>query len=90
MAYKKGHKKLGGRKKGTPNKFTTFKAAIEESFADAGGAAYLLAVSKSDPSAYLAFAKSVIPKQTEISGNLTLNVDYRSKLEAARIRARKD
>jgi len=30
--FKEGHKKIGGRKKGTPNKFTTLKQAFINAF----------------------------------------------------------
>ena len=69
-----------GRRKGTPNKFTTFKAAIEESFEALGGSEYLINAGKIDPGAYLSFVKSVIPKQMEIDLNVT---DIRTKIAIA-------
>jgi hypothetical protein len=40
--FQKGHKKTGGRKKGTPNKFTTLKDAFVEAFRDLGAARGLI------------------------------------------------
>ena len=36
-AFKPGHKKVGGRKPGSPNKFTTLKQAFVEAFQELGG-----------------------------------------------------
>lgn len=35
--FKKGHKRMGGRAKGTPNKFTTLKDAFINAFVRVGG-----------------------------------------------------
>lgn len=74
---------LAGRKKGSQNKFTTFRAAAEQSFANQGGYAYLDRVAKSDPAAFLNFVGRFIPKQIDIDINIH---DFRAKLEAARER----
>lgn len=45
--FKKGHVKVGGRKKGTPNHITTtMKQAIVNAFNQVGGAAYLAAAAR--------------------------------------------
>ena len=50
MARPKGQPKLGGRKKGTPNKFTrSAKEAYAHVFEELGGADGLLEWAKSDP-----------------------------------------
>lgn len=69
MAAKKGHKKIGGRQKGTPNKFTrTVKEtvlAVFETLQD-DPEHCLLAFAKSNQKEFYAIAAKLIP--TEITG----------------------
>lgn len=64
MAAHKGHKKEGGRKRGTVNKNT--KAMREMALAaldTAGGEKYLVRISKSDPKAFLGFIGKFVPAE---------------------------
>lgn len=64
MAYPKGAPKVGGRKKGTPNKLAgTVKDMILEALSDAGGAAYLLKQSEANPTAFMTLVGKVVPLQ---------------------------
>ena len=64
--FNKGGKKGGGRKKGTPNKFTKdLKAAYLEVFEERGGAKGLLAWSQDNPDAYYSQVAKMLPKEIE-------------------------
>lgn len=63
----KGAPKTGGRKKGTPNRFTTtIRQAIIASFHEVGGQKWLVKLAKSDPKSYAQLLGKAMP--TEISG----------------------
>lgn len=79
MAFEKGHKKAGGRKKGTPNKTTT---ALREAILQAAELAgdklpgdrdglvkYLMAQAIANPQAFLSLLGKVLP--TQVDGNIT-------------------
>jgi hypothetical protein len=54
----------GGRKKGTPNKFTgALKDMILHALNEAGGAEYLQAQAKQNPTAFLTLVGKVLPLQ---------------------------
>lgn len=63
--FPKGHKKLGGRKKGTPNKATaTLKEAILLAAAGAhkdGMTGYLTDQAKNNPAAFMTLLGKVLP-----------------------------
>lgn len=64
MARPKGQPKLGGRRKGTPNKLTaTVKEAIEIAFHEVGGVSYLVEMAREEPKAFLTLLAKVIPQQ---------------------------
>lgn len=64
MARPKGQPKLGGRKKGTPNKVTgEVKAMILAALDRAGGADYLLRQSEDNPAAFMTLVGKVLPLQ---------------------------
>ncbi len=85
-AFKKGHKKFGGRKKGTQNKTSVaLKDAILQAFNKAGGVAYLVKLAKNDPRSFTTLLGRVLP--AEIKAEIH---DFSSLLEeiaAARKRA---
>lgn len=59
---KPGTPKTGGRKKGTPNKLTAdVKTMVLEALDKAGGVAYLLKQSESNPTAFLTLVGKVLP-----------------------------
>jgi hypothetical protein len=65
MAYPKGAPKVGGRKKGTPNKLN---AAVKEMILQAlneaheeGGVEYLKAQASSNPTAFLSLVGKLVP-----------------------------
>ena len=62
MARPKGQPKLGGRKKGTPNKTTTLiKDMIIQALDEAGGIDYLVEVAKDNPAAFCTLIGKVLP-----------------------------
>ena len=62
MARPKGQPKLGGRKKGTPNKTTTLiKDMIIKALDEAGGVDYLVDVAKDNPAAFCTLIGKVLP-----------------------------
>lgn len=70
-------KKLGGRRKGTPNKFTgELKDMIQGALADAGGQAYLVRQAKRNPGAFLALLGKTLPKDVNLKtpGGLRLSI----------------
>jgi len=79
-----------GRPKGMKNRVATnLKTAVEEAFDRLGGVAWLVELAKEDPAAFCSLLGRLIPKQIEQSGTLNVEVhDFRSRLEAARKRAR--
>lgn len=60
----KGHTKLGGRKKGTPNKVTTeLKEMILQALQNKGGVKYLEQQADKSPTAFLALVGKILPLQ---------------------------
>ena len=60
-----------GRQKGSKNKTTVLlKEAIEESFANVGGAEYLTAMAKQEPKAYLTLLAKILPAKIEADINV--------------------
>lgn len=60
----------GGRKKGTPNKFSgTLKDMILQALSNAGGAGYLEKQAKKNPNAFLGLVGRVLPLQVKDGGN---------------------
>jgi hypothetical protein len=69
MAFAKGHKKLGGRKKGAPNQTSAaLKEMILEALAGAGGVAYLQRQANESPAAFMALLGKVLPLQVTGEG----------------------
>ena len=71
MPFEKGHKKIGGKEKGTPNKLTrTVKEALLLAFNELQNdkKANLISWGKENPSAFYQVAAKLIP--TEISANI--------------------
>ena len=67
MPFKKGHKKLGGRKKGTKNVMTEdVKNAILEAFERSGGVEYLVGIAETDPKTFCTLLGKVLPKDMNI------------------------
>jgi len=79
--YQKGHPKLGGRKKGTPNKFTTVKQAFMDFMEQEGGVKFIRKVAKDSEGrrCVLNNIAKLLPNKTELSGPdgapLKLNVN---------------
>lgn len=66
MARPKGSPKLGGRKKGTPNKQTAaIKDMIIQALDKAGGVDYLLSQADENPNAFLTLVGKVLPLQLQ-------------------------
>lgn len=78
-AFKPGHKKVGGRKKGTPNRISaTVKEAVKLAFDEVGGVDYLKRVAARDPKTFVGVVGKLIP--TEITGSLALSHEEALKL----------
>lgn len=64
MAGSKPGERRGGRKKGTPNKFTgELKDMILQALSGAGGVDYLQQQAKETPTAFLSLVGKVLPMQ---------------------------
>lgn len=69
-----------GRKKGTVNKHTAeLKAMIEQALSDAGGVTYLVWAAKEEPSAFLALLGKTLPKDLNLGGGVSLEVNLVSR-----------
>lgn len=78
-AFPKGHAKMGGRKKGTQNKFTkSFKDAVLEAFGRLGGVDHLSEWAQRNQSDFYRLAGRLIP--TEVQGDpekpISVNVTF--------------
>jgi hypothetical protein len=83
--FQKGHAKMGGRKKGTPNKFTTAKQAFLDAFEKLGGDEFIIKVAKTPKGrqCVLNNMARLLPSKTELSGpdgeplklNVSVNVN---------------
>lgn len=85
---KKGRKKTGGRKKGTPNKVpSSVKEAIMNAFDKVGGDEYLVEVAKLDHKTFCSLLGRVLPKEisTSIHSDLDLMTDEELEAELARL-----
>lgn len=79
MAYPKGGPKVGGRKKGTPNKVTVaVKEMVIAALDKAGGIDYLVTQASSNPNAFLSLVGRVIP--TQLTGDPTAPIMTRIEL----------
>lgn len=80
---KKGRKKTGGRKKGTPNKVTSsVKEAIMKAFDELGGEKYLVEVAKQDHRTFCSLLGRVLPKEISASIDTDLSLMTNEELEA--------
>lgn len=62
--------RLGGRQKGTPNKFSaTLKDMILQALADSGGVEYLKTQAENQPTAFLTLVGRVLPLQVKEGGD---------------------
>lgn len=67
-----------GRKKGSQNKITaTIKEAIEQSFNQVGGAAYLVKMATEQPQAYMTLLGKVLPTQVNLKTNEPIAVTFK-------------
>jgi hypothetical protein len=70
MAAHKGHKKAGGRKKGTPNKATaSVKQALTEAFEGLGGVPALIEWGKDNKAAFYPLWVRIAPQEHDITSN---------------------
>jgi hypothetical protein len=75
----KGIPKTGGRKKGTPNKFSgELKEMVLNALSTAGGEDYLVQQAKANPTAFLTLVGKVLPLQvtSPANGGLKLEVSW--------------
>ena len=95
--YRKGHKKNGGRKKGTPNRLTAeIKEMIIQAFTELGAdghgkeglKGFIKRIGREDLKASAMLLRAVLPMQINASINTSVNVKYKT-LEEAMEEARK-
>lgn len=78
MAAPKGHKRYGGRKKGTPNKINAdVREMIVGALGEAGGQSYLVRQAKKNPNGFMALVGKTLPK--EIKAELFVSLSQRMK-----------
>ncbi len=69
MAFQTGHKKTGGRVKGTPNVATAeIKEMVRQALNEVGGVEYLKEQALVNPTAFLSLIKSILPKDVNVGG----------------------
>ena len=74
-----GHRKFGGRKAGTPNKFTsTFREAIHVVYHDLGGHKAFLKWARSHKSDFYKIASKLIPIEIRTDDQQKIVVDRKS------------
>ena len=81
---KRGHPKKGGRKKGTPNKFTTLKQLFLDAFQDEkiGGTKGLIEVFSKTDMRKIEFFKIIskmLPTDISLEGNLNIKWELSEK-----------
>ncbi len=88
MAAKKGTMPPAagqGRRKGSKNKTTVLlKEAIEESFANVGGAEYLTQMATEEPKAYLTLLAKILPAKIEADINVFQGAALVERLQQGR------
>ena len=68
--FEKGHAKLGGRQKGTPNKQPNrVREAILQAFDEVGGAEWLRQLAGEDPKTFSMLIGKVVPTEAKITGD---------------------
>ncbi len=68
MTFNPGHKKVGGRVKGTPNKLTgEIRTIAEEALSQLGGVDYLVGVGREKPAVFLGLVAKLIPSEVRAS-----------------------
>lgn len=84
MAAPKGHKRYGGRAKGTPNKVTaSVKEGLELAWQGIGGVEHLTAWARENPSDFYKLLAKLLPRDMTI----TVKDEISTILENARRRA---
>jgi hypothetical protein len=79
-----------GRRRGSKNKTTVLlKEAIEESFANVGGAEYLTLMATVEPRAYLTLLAKVLPSKIEADINVFQGTQLVERLQQGRTLASK-
>lgn len=74
-----------GRKRGSKNRTTVMlKEAIEESFTNVGGAAYLTKMAKLEPKAYLTLLAKILPAKIEADINVFQGAALVERLQQGR------
>lgn len=74
-----------GRRKGSKNKTTVLlKEAIEESFANVGGAEYLTQMAQEEPKAYLTLLAKILPAKIEADINVFQGTQLVERLQQGR------
>ena len=76
----KGHKKIGGRVAGTPNK-VDLKDATLRAFDEVGGCEYLKKIAAQYPNAFLNFVGKFVEKNIQLSGSEENNNPIRLFIE---------
>jgi hypothetical protein len=77
MAAHKGHKKAGGRQKGTPNKATAeIRDMLRQALDESGGVEYFVKQAKENPVSFNTLIAKIIPADinAKLTGNITIKV----------------
>lgn len=67
--FAKGHRKVGGRQKGTRNKVTVLIEALRNALNDSGGEAWLRKLAKVDRRTFAMLLARTIPQETTLKGS---------------------
>lgn len=69
MAFQSGHKKTGGRTKGTPNVATKeIKEMIHQALHNVGGIEYLERQAEENPGSFMKLIQAILPKDVNVGG----------------------
>jgi hypothetical protein len=88
MPFEQGHKKIGGRRKGSINKSTAkVKDSIIAAFEEVGGESYLAKVALDDPKTFCALLARLLPTEMKAEFNTKPAEEMIERLEKDRQRA---
>lgn len=76
MPFKKGHKKVGGNKKGSQHKHTKeLKEMIRNALDKVGGEAYLMKQAKDNPTAFMTLIGKTLPLDVNAKADMAIKVE---------------
>lgn len=76
MAFQKGHKRVGGKKKGSQHKHTKeLKDMIRNALDKMGGEKYLMKQAKDNPNAFLTLVGKTLPLDVNAKADMAIKVE---------------